>query len=368
MVLPVLSPYAASLRGATGILTGMAIGAYGLTQAMLQIPFGSLSDRIGRKRTLVIGLALFALGSAIAAAAETIEALVLGRLVQGMGAIASVVVAFVADLTRAHVRTQAMARIGLWIGGAFALGMTAGPFLAAEVGVPALFWTSAVLSVGGAVHLLVAVGEPPREARRRLGERVGKDDLRFLLGRRSLLLLDLGTFLLHLTLTAIFVVVPFALEKHFGTGQMGKVVLPIVLLGLVAMAGAAKVSDRTGRSDRVFLVGSALFATACLVLGGFGESKTGIVTGLGVFVLAVACLEPVLPALTTRFATGPHLGAAMGVFHMSQFLGAFFGGILGGAALHRPLAAPFFTLGGCALLWLLATRIATQWNPGDDAS
>ena len=379
MVLPVLSPYAASLEGATGLLTGLAIGAYGLTQGIFQIPFGWLSDRIGRKRTLVVGLCLFAAGSAIAALAQSIHVLVVGRLVQGMGAIASVVVALAADLTRAQVRTQAMARIGVWVGGAFAVGMTAGPFVAGAVGVPALFWATAVLSVLGAVQLAIGVPEPRRRGGRHRSvvrgeepedesgpeteERVRRDDLRYLLGQRALVLLDVGTFLLHLTLTAIFVVLPFVFERELGPGQIGKLVVPVVLLGLGTMVATATYSDRTGKIQRVFFLGGCLFLVACGILALDGREALGAGAGLSVFVLAIACLEPILPALTTRFATGPHRGAAMGVFHMSQFLGSFFGGLVGGAFLTRGLALPFSVLAGFVALWLLASRSLGHWYP-----
>ncbi|MEZ4651180.1 MAG: MFS transporter [Candidatus Eisenbacteria bacterium] len=389
MVLPVLSPYAASLRGSTGMLTGLAIGAYGLSQGLFQIPFGSLSDRIGRKRAIVFGLSLFAIGSAIAGAATSALVLILGRFVQGMGAIASVVVALAADLTREQVRTQAMARIGVWVGGAFALGMTAGPFVAGAVGVPALFWTTAALSALGAVQLMVAVPEPRRRRMRQRqtslepgastlpsgepgepgepagtgpDDRLHTGDLRFLLSQRPLLLLDVGTFLLHLTLTAIFVVLPFVFEEQFGPGEIGRAVVPIVVVGLAAMVLAARHTDRTGQSARVFLVGGALFLAACIVLAVSGTRAIGAVAGLGIFVLAVACLEPTLPALTTRFAVGPHRGAAMGVFHMSQFLGSFIGGLVGGAALGGSLLTPFLLLAVAVAAWLVAAGSLAPWT------
>ena len=373
MVLPVLSPYAASLRGSTGLLTGLAVGAYGLSQGVFQIPFGSLSDRIGRKRAIVFGLSLFAIGSAIAGAATTAVALVLGRLVQGMGAIASVVVALAADLTREQVRTQTMARIGVWVGGAFAVGMTVGPFVAGVVGIPSLFWATAVLSALGAIQLVVAVPEPRRRRQRSDGrrgtseERLRTGDVRFLLAQRPLLLLDVGTFLLHLTLTVIFVVLPFVFDAEFGPRRIGRAVVPIVVVGLGAMVLAARYTDRTGRSSRVFLVGGALFLVACIVLAIGGTTGAGAVAGLGVFVLAVACLEPTLPALTTRFAVGPHRGAAMGVFHMAQFLGSFVGGLVGGAALGGSLLLPFLLLGGLVAVWLLAARSLAPWaGPVED--
>jgi len=365
MLLPVLSPYAETLIGATPVLTGFAIGCYGLSQAIFQIPFGAISDRLGRKRAIFVGLFMFAAGSVIAAVASDIYVLILGRLLQGSGAVASVVVALAADLTRPQVRTQAMAQLGIWVGGAFAFGMLVGPFIGNWAGVPMLFWLTAGLAVWGAFQLMVSVPEPKHRGISE-DEKIHREDLGYILRQRPLFLLDLGTFLLHTALTAIFVILPFVFNEQFGEGQLWKVVVPVIGLGLVMMLAMARYSDRNGKAEHMLFLGGAFAITACVVLSWTGNSQWGSSIGLGIFVLAIACLEPVLPALTTRFAVGRHRGSAMGVFHMSQFMGSFVGGLLGGAFLHQPLLYPFGTLAVLMAIWLTLSRRIQSMQPVDD--
>ena len=359
LILPVLSPYANTLRGATSLLTGLSLGAYGLTQGLFQIPFGHLSDRIGRKRAIALGILLFTAGSVVAAIAKDIRLLIIGRLLQGSGAVAAAVVALIADVTRPRVRTQAMARVGIWLGGSFAFGMAAGPPLAHRFGVPALFWATALLSFAGAIFLLMFVpdAKPDHDAKpERDAEQVEARDLRWVLGQRPLLLLNAGTALLHTTLTAIFVILPFRLGQELGLEHLWKVTLPLVTLGLIVMASVARWADRRKKNEEAFLAGAVLFLLACVVLGASSKGLVGVVAGTVVFILAVACLEPALPALTSRFAVGPHRGTAIGVFHMSQFLGSFVGGFLGGAFLKSDARALYLALALLVGAWLWQVR------------
>ncbi|HSP56841.1 MAG TPA: MFS transporter, partial [Halomonas sp.] len=220
MVLPVLALYADDLAGATPLLVGLALGVYGLTQAILQIPFGLLSDRLGRKPVIAAGLVLFLVGSLVAAGADTIGGVILGRCLQGSGAVAAAIMALLADQTREQVRTAAMATIGLSIGAAFAVAMVLGPWLAATFGLGGVFWFTAVLAVLGLVVLWKLVPPAPRRVRHR---DVGLDrgQLRSILKRSDLWRMDLSIFSLHLILMAIFVAVPFrlveagvAVERH----------------------------------------------------------------------------------------------------------------------------------------------------------
>jgi MFS family permease len=365
IVLPVLSPYANTLSGATSLLIGIALGAYGLTQAVFQIPFGYLSDRIGRKLAILLGLIIFVVGSCVAATAGTILVLIAGRLLQGMGAVASTVAALAADLTRPEVRTQAMARLGVWIGGSFAFGMMVGPFAAGLFGVPSLFWATAVLSTIGAAYLMVGIPRPHKEVPE---DRVHTDQLGYLLRQKPLSVLNTGSFLLHMTLTVIFVILPFRFRERLGAEGLWKVVVPVVILGLIVMAVLARQADRRGWTDQVFYLGGGVFLGSCLLFAGFGKGTLGPAVALLVFVLAVACLEPALPSLTTRFAVGTHRGAAMGVFHMSQFLGSFTGGFLGGAFLKADQRPLFLGIAGLVLLWLLAARLVGGVDPRPAAS
>jgi len=353
LVLPVLSPYANTLRGATSLLTGLSLGAYGLSQGLLQIPFGHLSDRIGRKRAIAIGILLFTVGSVISALARDIRVLIAGRLLQGSGAVAAAVVALIADLTRPVVRTQAMARVGVWLGASFAFGMAAGPPLANRFGVPPLFWATAICSFLGALFFLFFVPDPrPRDEE----DHPRANDLRWVLAQPELAMLNVGTALLHATLTAIFVILPFRLGRELGLEHLWKVTVPLVSVGLAVMASVAHWADRRKQNEVAFLGGAALFVVACALLAGLGQALPGLIAGTVVFILAVACLEPALPALTSRFAVGPHRGTAIGVFHSSQFLGSFFGGLLGGAFLKSDARPLYAGLGSLVAVWIWVLR------------
>jgi MFS family permease len=366
-ILPVLSPYAARLPGQTGILVGLAVGVYGLTQTIFQIPFGHLSDRIGRKRTIFIGLLCFALGGVVAASSDRIIFLVLGRLLQGMGAATSAVVSLVADLTRPSVRAQAMTRFTVAIGGTIAVGMICGPLLARLAGVRFIFWTTSALSLAAAVGLLIFIPAPKHK---RVAEQVRAGDLATILRQPSMLILDLGTLLVHTVVTVLFVVVPFDLQREGALGAttaLWKVGLPALLIGGVTMVWAARRSDRAGRAKFVLSAGALLLLASCVLFALLGQNHggtprlLGIVLGTIVFVLSAAMLEPALPSRMSHFAIGKHRGTAMGIFHMSQFLGTFAGGMLGGAFLKSDRTPLFLGLAAAGGLWMLCVpRIEEQ--------
>lgn len=348
MVLPVLSPYAARLSGATSLLIGLSLGAYGATQAVLQIPFGYLSDRIGRRRAINLGLVLFAVGSLVAAAARTAWLLVLGRALQGSGAVSSVLIALIADLTRAEVRTQAMARVGIWIGATFALSVVVGPTVAGLFGVPVLFIITAVGAVVSIVYMDIAIPNPPPLHPE---ERLHAADLLTVLRQPPLLLIDAGIFLLHIIVTVLFVVMPFDLERIVGVGRTWMVLVPAVVVGLAIMRWMGRWSDRHHKTELVFFLGAGLLGLSCLVFALIERVAAATLIGLFVFVVAISTLEPVITSLLSRFAHGPHRGTATGVFSMAQFAGAFFGGILGGAFLHRGQSTMFLGLFVLTLFW-----------------
>ncbi|MBD3334687.1 MAG: MFS transporter [Candidatus Eisenbacteria bacterium] len=375
MVLPVLSIFALSLSGASPLLVGFALGAYGLTQALFQIPLGHLSDRYGRKTVISVGLGLFAAGSLLASFGTHIILLIAGRILQGSGAVASAVVALAADLSPSHARTQAMARLGIWVGIALAVGIASGPAIASALGVPVLFLATAVLSAGAIVYLQLAVPEPVRPSRmRRNGapqpvsaglmeqvEGVSTDgestiragNLREVLSQPALFLLCAGIFLLHATLTALFVIMPVRLTAFVGQGTLSLILAPAIGIGLVLMLLSARVADRHERRRTTFLLGAVLLVVSCAVLTAFPDLFLGLVLGLGAFIMSLSLLEPLLPALVSQRAPAHHRGTAIGVFHMSQFLGSFAGGPVGGVFLTGEISHLFLVLGIIALLWTI---------------
>jgi MFS family permease len=353
LVLPVLSVHARSLEGSTAFLTGLTLGAYGFTNMLLVLPFGALSDAIGRKRVLALGLVLFAGGSFLAAGARDIAGLVAGRALQGAGAVSSVVVALVGDVTRPEVRGRAMALLGTSIAAAFAVGVVGGPSLAGEFGVPALFLVTGALAMVSLVLVLAVVPRTPRA--RADDHEPGMAEVRSALHEPALLKLDAGMFILHLAVTAVFVVVPILLDRLLPPFHLWRIYAPVIALGTVVLVTTMQRAERAGVLRGVLHAGIVLFGCAFLTLRLFAESLAGIVAGLALFVCAFALLEPTLTALLTRYAKPANRGAAAGAFNMAGFLGAFVGGTTGGLLLesHDDL---FLVLAGLSLVWLLAAR------------
>jgi MFS family permease len=340
IVLPVLALYAESLPGGRNhALVGLALGAYGLTQAVLQIPFGWASDRWGRKPVIVGGLAIFALGSFVAAWAPTIWWTIAGRTVQGAGAISAAVIALTADLTRDSVRTRAMAAIGMTIGATFALSLVAGPALTAVIGVPGIFVMTGVLALGAIGVLLRAV--PQAEFAARPAETAGQ--WRRVLADRQLLRLNWGIFALHASLMSLFVQVPFVLRDHgIETSRHWEVYLPVLIASVVLMAPAMMQADRPGRTKPIFLGAIAVLFAGQAVLAVSSSSLTWTIGGLLIFFTAFNLLEAKLPSLISKFAPADAKGTAVGVYSSVQFFGTFVGAAVGGwLSQHFGAAATF---------------------------
>ncbi len=359
LVLPILAPYVRGLAGSTPLLVGMSVGVYGLAQALLQVPFGAWGDRWGRRPVLTVGLLSFALGSVVCAIAHDARLMVLGRLVQGVGAISSTLVAMLADHTRDRVRTRAMAMIGVAVGGSFAAGLLFGPAAAARFGIPALFWLTAVLSVLAVVWLWWKIPDPPLSIHHEEIEYSRGHFLEVLLDR-NLLRLDLGAFNLHVVLTAIFVTVPFLLRHLLAEQYQWRFFLPVLAVGLAALILAPPLSEKRGRPKKVAVAGQLVLAASLVVLAlgvpaSVREPRVGLTTliaGLLLFVIAFAVLEPLFPALITRFCPSSTRGTALGVFNMSMFSGAFVGGIVSGLLIESNVEALFWILTGTTLSWI----------------
>lgn len=363
IVLPVLALYAASLPGGGDpAMIGFAIGAYGLAQAVLQIPFGWASDRVGRKPAIAFGLVVFAAGSFLAAWAPDIVWLTAGRTLQGAGAVSAAVMALAADLTRDEVRTRAMAMIGVTIGATFAVSLVAGPVLGSTIGVPGIFVLTGLLAIAAIAVVQFGVPDPAAGAQGHggKGERVA---LRRVLADPQLLRLDFGIFALHAILMALFVQVPFALrDAGIAPSRHWMVYLPVLVVSVGVVLPLFRSVDRPGRGKTVLAGAIAALVASMLILAAARSSLPTIVAGLAVFFCAFNLLEASLPSMVSRFAPRGSRGAAIGVFSSMQYLGMFAGGASGGLLLKHAGPAAVYGFGAAlAALWLVA--VATMANP-----
>lgn len=345
-LLPVLSLYASELENATPLLIGLAVGAYGLTQAAFQVPLGALSDRVGRIPVILAGLAIFAAGSVLAAVSDSIYGVIAGRLLQGAGAISATLTALITDATREEVRTRSMAVFGIGIGLSFTVAMVVGPLLAAKFGVPWLFWVAAVLAVlaGLLLKLLPQIPHPTRS-----------DNWNLLPAfRADLLRVDFYVFLLHTIMTATFVALPFLLSRRLGLALTDhwKMYVGSLLLSLLIAVPMIMKDHHQGRGKLIGIAVS-LILLAQLTLTFLGFSVTPVFLALVMYFAGFNFLEAGLPARLSLLADTDVRGASLGVFSSAQFLGAFAGGLIGGRFLGQGRPADVFFV--CALLaaiWL----------------
>ncbi len=355
MILPVFAIYGEQLAGYSPIWVGLAIGAYGLTQALLQIPMGTLSDKFGRKPIILIGLLIFLLGSIVAAMSESIYGVVIGRALQGMGAIASAVLALAADLSREEQRPKVMATIGMFIGLSFTLAMIFGPIVAEAFGLSGLFWFTAVLTVGAMfmIQFMVpySVNKAPRGDHVALPEQIAK-----LIKDPQLFRLNIGVFVLHMALTACFVTLPkqfvasgLELEQHW------KLYLPVLLGSFFLMVPFMIMAIKKQKEKQMFSAAVLLFSLALLMLWYVPASLFSLIVLMNMFFTAFNYLEATMPSILSRIAPAGLKGSVMGVYSSSQFMGAFFGGVLGGAIASQFGENTIFLVMACAsLLWFVA--------------
>ncbi|MFM8442973.1 MAG: MFS transporter [Methylococcus sp.] len=354
LILPVFAVLARDLPDATPMKVGLALSAYGMTQAIFQIPFGLWSDRLGRKPVITVGLLLFVLGSVVAALSDSITGIIAGRSMQGAGAVAAVVMALAADLTREEHRTKAMALIGISIGISFALSMVAGPVLSHWMGLKGMFWLIAGLAVASIV-VLHGVVPDPAVSRFHRDAQVRTASFGRVFREPELLRLDFGIFCLHLILTASFVVLPLILKDRLAlaTEDHWHLYLPVFVLAIVCMVPFVILAEKKRKMKPVFLAFIGLVALADAGFMLLADHFWGVFLLLFAFFTGFNLLEATLPSMVSKIAPPDLKGTAMGVYSTAQFLGAFIGGV-GAGWIHGQCGAThvFLFSALAALLWL----------------
>lgn len=355
IILPIFAIYAQQLPGGEShTLIGIALGAYGLTQAILQIPAGWLSDRYGRKPVIYAGLILFAIGSFVAGSADNIYWIIVGRVIQGAGAINAAVMALTADLTREEHRTKAMAMIGITIGITFSISLVVSPLLYQVIGVPGIFKLIGVLAL--LAIAVVAWGIPnPAITRFHSDTEASMKKLGEVLHNKDLLRLDFGIFSLHAILMSVFMQVPFILRQDgLAATQHWQVYLPVMLVAFALMVPPIIIAEKKAKMKQVFMGAVALAALAQLALMLLQHSIWGVALALLVFFTAFNVLEATLPSLISKIAPLDAKGTAMGVYSSVQFFGAFFGATVGGLLMQYFGGNAVFVFAiALLLLWLL---------------
>ena len=359
LVLPVISVYAMNLEGATPTLVGVVIGGYALTQMIFQVPFGVISDKLGRKGTIVIGLILFAIGSLICAVSTDIYTLLFGRLLQGAGAIGAVVTATISDLVKEEQRSKAMATMGMFIGIAFAASMAAGPTIGASFGVHTLFYITMAIALGSIFVLLKMVPNPPHITH----TYNKKVEMGAVLGNVNLIKMNITNFLQKGLMTFAFMLIPIVLTKHFGweLGELWKVYIPAMIFGFIAMAPAAIIAEKKGKFREILVIGIVFFAVSYLIIG-FSPSATVFVIGVVIFFIGFNMHEPIMQSLASKFAKVHQRGLVLGIFNSAGYLGTFLGGVLGGMFYNEEnLSTMVIVIALICALW--AVLILTMANP-----
>ncbi|WP_276320114.1 MFS transporter [Parasulfuritortus cantonensis] len=352
LILPVFALYAKGLTDDHAKI-GLALGMYGLTQAILMIPFGMMSDRIGRKPVIMFGLLMFAVGSFVAASATSIETIILGRAIQGAGAISAAVTALLADLTREENRTHAMAMIGGTIGLAFAASLAVGPVIYGWIGVPGMFALTGVLSLAAILVVKFVTPNPGKTAFHSDAE-ANPAKLKDVLRDGQLLRLNWGIFALHAAQMAMFTVVPFALAQDgLEASRQWLVYLPVVVAAFILMVPAIIVGEKRGKLKQVLVGAIAIMLAAQIGLALSLDFFWGVVAALLFYFIAFNILEASLPSLISKIAPPEAKGTAMGVYNTSQATGLFFGGAAGGwLAQHAGHGTVFLFCAGLMAAWL----------------
>ena len=333
LVLPVFTAFAIQLEGATPALVGFALGVYGLTQALLQIPFGIWSDRIGRKPIIAFGLCLFIVGSIISAEATTIHSMIVGRLLQGAGAISSAIFALIADLTRDEVRTRANAVLGGSIGISFGMAIVSAPFLAEIAGLRGLFW---VISIAGMISLFLLFKIPP-------GKKIDQKKesawqlIKQVIHSKELLVINWGSFICSAGISVSFFMTPFILsENGWNRSELWKIYLPMLFFGAIAMFSMAILAEVKKKHREVMLLGALILSFSFIIygIGLYQQSLIIFLIGLFLFFIGFNVFEPLFPSLITKLTSANTKGTASGLYNFSQFIGHFFGAVMAGVLFN----------------------------------
>ncbi len=367
IVLPVLSIYALELEGATPFLAGLVVGGYALTQAAFQVPFGLMSDKFGRKQVLVFGLLIFIIGSVIAALSDNIYMLLVGRFLQGAGAIGSVVSAMIADLVKEEQRAHAMAIMGGTIALSFAAAMIIAPIVGGLWGIDKLFWLTAILSVMAIGILFTAVPKPPK-----IVHSYAKEESKMIevFKDKSLTRMYI-TFLFHSSImTMAFFIIPMVMTQSTDLGGFGwdkaelwKVYMPAMVFGLLAMGPAAVFGEKYGKGREVFMISVAVIFLGFIAMG-FATTPWVFITGVVLFFIGFNMFEPLLQSFVAKFAKVHQKGAALGVANTFAYIGIFFGGLLAGWLMqHYDRATLAMVVAVISVLWFI--WVATMPNPNN---
>ncbi|ASQ47195.1 MFS transporter [Legionella clemsonensis] len=354
MLIPVFTVFAGKLEGATPTLIGFALGSYGLSQGLLQMPFGMLSDRFGRKSILTIGLVIFACGSLIGALSQSIYTMIVARILQGTGAIGSVLIALMADLTPDEYRTRAMAVIGMTIGLSFSLAMVVSPAITTHFGLAGIFYLTTVLAFMG-LYLLHFVIPTPRKESFHVDSEANPSLLKTVLANPHLQRLNLGIFFQHFILTATFFVIPLLLQQHINQKQLYQqwhFYLPLMVFSFIFMIPFILLAEKKRKMKSVFISSVMTVSLMQLFLAFMNQQWLGLWIVMFFYFIAFNILEATLPSLISKQSEATSKGTAMGVYSSSQFLGIFAGGALAGV---------LYQLGGSMLIFIVNASLGVIW-------
>ncbi|SFV75296.1 putative transporter (MFS family) [hydrothermal vent metagenome] len=354
LVLPVISIYALELDGATPFLVGVVVGGYALTQAIFQVPFGTMSDKIGRKPTLLVGLLIFFVGSLVCAYSDNIYTLMIGRFLQGAGAIGSVITAMIADLVPEEGRGKAMAMMGASIAMSFALAMGLGPVLGAKYGIDTLFILTAIFSILAIILLFTKVPTPPKIIHIYHNKSKTSDIFK----DPNLLTMIIINAMQKGLMTVAFVIIPIILtgdDFHWEKSDLYMAYLPAMLLGLLAMGPAAIFGEKHNKPKEIFLLSIILFISSFLLMG-FTTSSVLFVVGVSFFFIAFNMMEPLVQSMISKFAKVHQKGAALGIANATAYFATFIGGTFAGLLLNDSDRATIgISVAVIAILWFLWT-------------
>lgn len=360
IVLPVLSVYALGLKGSNEFLVGITIGGYALTQMLLQVPFGMLSDRIGRKITIAIGLCIFIIGSIICAISGDIYTLMIGRFIQGAGAIGAVAIAMISDLVKEEVRAKAMAIMGGTIALSFALSMMIGPLVGGYWGVDKLFYMVAIFSVLAIIVLFTKVQDPPK-----ISHSYDNSETRLLeiMQNKDLMKMNITNMLQKGMMTLAFLIIPILMSKQFGWDKkdLWMVYMPAMIFGILAMAPAAIIGEKYHKAKEMLIVGIIFFGISYAIMG-YAHSSVLFIIGVIVFFIGFNMHEPLMQSMASKYPRIHQKGTALGIFNSFGYIGTFIGGVFGGYfLLHYGIKEIAWVVIVVAVMWLFL--VASITNP-----